>query len=46
MPADFSLRNLDLLLDAEKKSKKRLAKLLGPLAGEYDFVILDCPPSV
>ena len=46
IPADFSFRNLDLLLDAEKKSKKRLAKLLKPLAGEYDVVILDCPPSV
>lgn len=46
IPADFSFRNLDLLLDAEKKSKKRLAKLLKPLAGEYDVVLLDCPPSV
>ena len=46
IPADFSFRNLDLLLDAEKKSKKRLAKLLKPLAGDYDVIILDCPPSV
>jgi cellulose biosynthesis protein BcsQ len=46
IPADFSFRNLDLMLDAEKKSKKRLAKLLKPLAGDYDFVFLDCPPSV
>lgn len=46
IPADFSFRNLDLLLEAEKKSKKRLAKLLKPLAGDYDLVVLDCPPSV
>ena len=46
VPADFSFRNLDLLLDAEKKSKKRLAKLLKPVAGDYDLVMLDCPPSV
>lgn len=46
IPADFSFRNLDLMLDAEKKSKKRLAKLLKPLAGDYDFVVLDCAPSV
>jgi len=46
IPADFSFRNLDLLLDAEKKSEKRLRKLLRPLEGEYDYCILDCPPSV
>ncbi|EDP65639.1 ATPase, ParA family protein [alpha proteobacterium BAL199] len=46
VPADFSFRNLDLLLDAEKKSKKKLAKLLKPLANEYDFILLDCPPSM
>jgi len=46
VPADFSFRNLDLMLDAEKKSKKRLAKLLKPLAADYDYVVLDCPPSV
>jgi len=46
VPADFSFRNLDLLLEAEKKSKKRLAKLLRPLADDYDLVMLDCPPSV
>ncbi len=46
MPADFSYRNLDLLLDAEKKSRRRLRKLLKPLAKDYDIVMLDCPPSV
>ncbi len=46
IPADFSFRNLDLMLDAEKKSKKRLAKLLKPLASDYDVIMLDCPPSV
>lgn len=46
VPADFRFRNLDLLLDAEKKSNKRLRQLLKPLARDYDIVLLDCPPSV
>lgn len=46
IPADFRFRNLDLMLDAEKKSTRRLRKLLKPLSADYDLVILDCPPSV
>ena len=46
LPADFSFRNLDLVLDARKKPTQRLKKLLSPLAVEYDIVILDCPPNI
>ncbi len=46
LPADFSFRNLDLVLDARKKPTQRLQKLLKPLADDYDFVFLDCPPSI
>ena len=46
LPADFTYRHLDLLLDAHKKPTRRLARLLAPLAGEYDHVYLDCPPSM
>ncbi len=46
VPADFSYRNLDLLLDDAKKPLGRLGKLLAPLKGDYDFVFLDCPPSI
>lgn len=46
LPADFSFRNLDLVLDAGKKPTQRLEKLLKPLASEYDFVFLDCPPNI
>ncbi|MFI3155373.1 MAG: AAA family ATPase [Methylococcaceae bacterium] len=46
LPADFSFRNLDLVLDAKKKPTQRLKKLLKPLAEEYDFIFLDCPPSI
>ncbi len=46
LPADFTYRHLDLLLDAEKKPTRRLARLLEPLAVDYDVVYLDCPPSI
>ena len=46
LPADFTFRNLDLLLDATKKPTRRLARLLRPLGGEYDLVFLDCPPGI
>jgi chromosome partitioning protein len=46
IPADFSFRNLDLLLDDKKKPTRQLKKHLKPLAKEYDFIFLDCPPNI
>jgi chromosome partitioning protein len=46
LPADFSYRHMDLALDATKHPTQRLAAVLAPLAGEYDYVFLDCPPSI
>jgi chromosome partitioning protein len=46
LPADFTYRHLDLILDATKKPTQRLARLLRPLAAEYDLVVLDCPPGI
>ncbi len=46
IPADFSYRNMDLLLDDKKNPSQYLRKLLKPLADDYDFIILDCPPSI
>ncbi|MBN8808328.1 MAG: ParA family protein [Sphingomonas sp.] len=45
IPADASLRELDLLFHQLDK-KKRLAKLLEDLTGEYDRILLDCPPGL
>jgi chromosome partitioning protein len=46
VPADFSYRNMDLVLDTAKKPTRRLAQLIRPLKRDYDYVILDCPPSI
>jgi cellulose biosynthesis protein BcsQ len=46
LPADFSYRNMDLVLEQAKNPARRLHRLLEPLAGEYDYVFLDCPPSI
>ena len=46
LPGDFTYRNMDLLLDEAKRPTRRISRLLGPLARDYDVVLLDCPPSV
>ena len=46
LPADFTYRNLDLLLDSAKRPTRRLASLLAPLESDYDVIFLDCPPSI
>jgi chromosome partitioning protein len=46
LPADFSYRHMDLVLDQTKRPTRQVGKLLKPLASEYDLVVLDCPPSV
>jgi chromosome partitioning protein len=46
LPADFSYRHMDLHLDAAKRPTRRLARVLAPLQPDYDYVFLDCPPSI
>ncbi len=46
LPADFSLRNLDVTFDKLRRSKKRLRKILSPFRKEYDLIILDCPVTI
>jgi len=46
LPADFSYRNMDLMLGDAKKPVKQLLRLLRPFSNEFDYIFLDCPPSI
>jgi chromosome partitioning protein len=46
VPADFSLRHLDLELDDIKRPTRRLAALLEPIADRYDVALIDCAPGI
>jgi chromosome partitioning protein len=46
LPADFSYRHMDLALNRFRNPTKRLARVLEPLRGDYDYIFLDCPPSI
>ena len=46
LPADFSLRYLDVTFSILKRSKKRLNKILNPFRAEYDLIILDCQVTI
>ena len=46
LPAEFSMRNMDLMLEDQKGPTKRLLRLLRPQSDSWDRVVLDCPPSI
>lgn len=45
LPASFSCRNMDLLLENYRKPARHIKRLLAPLADQYFYVFLDCPSS-
>lgn len=46
VPADLGYRHMDLLLDDTARPTGQLRRLLRQLRGEYDDVLLDCPPGM
>ncbi|MET0378276.1 MAG: ParA family protein [Spongiibacteraceae bacterium] len=46
VPADLSLRKLDVLLEHQNAGKTYFKALLKPLAETQDLVILDCAPAL
>lgn len=46
LPADFSYRHMDTLLDDLKHPRERLRLVLGEVVQDYDLVVLDCPPGI
>ena len=46
VPADFSLRSLELRLNELDDPLARLRRLLRPMRDDYDLVLVDCAPGV
>lgn len=46
LPADFSLRHLDLALEEAGKPRRRMRRMITALAERYDTVVVDCPPGI
>jgi chromosome partitioning protein len=46
LPADFSFRDLSLVLEEGKGSKKRLKDNFKQFAGEYDYIFFDTAPGL
>lgn len=46
LPADFSYRNLDILMNTHKDARTCLKNILEALDEPYQYVFLDCPPNI
>ena len=45
-PASVALAGAEVELATAEQRERRLARLLEPVLGGYDYVLLDCPPSL
>jgi len=46
LPANMSFRDFDVFLSRMKHNRERLGRSLKSVAGDYDIVLLDCPPNI
>ncbi|GAB1361323.1 AAA family ATPase [Rhodobacter sp.] len=46
LPANMSFRDFDVFLSRLRNSRSRLQKALKSVKGDYDLVVLDCPPNI
>lgn len=46
LPADFSARRLDSLLDRKKRPTRRFKSIVKSLKKDYDHVFVDCAPTI
>ncbi len=46
IPADFSFRNFDQVFSDHKKPSRQLGRMMRPMSGEYDLLIIDSAPSI
>ncbi len=46
LPANMSFRDFDVFLSRIRNSRSRLKKALKAAKGDYDVILLDCPPNI
>lgn len=46
LPANLTFRDFDIFLARMRNSRSRLKKALKGVKGDYDVVLLDCPPNI
>ena len=46
LPANMTFRDFDVFLARMRNSRSRLKKALKAVKGDYDVILLDCPPNI